>query len=63
VSDPLNVVALVAFLATALVVTRLISKVRRQAEAALSSVSHRYLRQKNGNGTFTKTLVNVWLCW
>jgi signal transduction histidine kinase len=43
VSDPLNVVALIVFLAIALVVTRLISKVRKHAEAALSTVSHRVL--------------------
>jgi signal transduction histidine kinase len=43
VSDPLNVVALIVFLAIALVVTRLISKVRKHAEAALSTVSYRVL--------------------
>lgn len=43
VSDPLNVVALVVFLTIALVVTRLISKVRKQVGATLSSVSHRVL--------------------
>jgi signal transduction histidine kinase len=43
VSDPLNVVALVVFLAIALVVTRLISRVREHPEAALSRVSYRVL--------------------
>lgn len=39
VSDPLNVVALVVFLTIALVVARLISRVRKQVGATLSSVS------------------------
>jgi K+-sensing histidine kinase KdpD len=43
VSDPLNVVAVVVFLTIALVVTRLISKVRKQVGATLSSLSHRVL--------------------
>ena len=43
VDDPLNVVAIVAFLTTSLVITRLVSRVRKLADQALSSVSHRVI--------------------
>jgi signal transduction histidine kinase len=43
VDDPLNVVAIVAFLTTSLVITRLVSRVRKLADEALSSVSHKVI--------------------
>ena len=43
VDDPLNVVAIIAFLTVSLVITRLVSRVRKLAEEALSSVSHRVI--------------------
>ena len=43
VADPLDVVAIIAFLSASLVVARLMSTVRNQAEEALSSVSHRVI--------------------
>jgi len=43
VDDPFDYVAIVAFLITSLIVVRLVSTVRKQAEAALSSVSHRVI--------------------
>ena len=41
VSDPLDDVAIIAFLVTSLIVAGLVSRVRKQAEEALSSVSDR----------------------
>jgi signal transduction histidine kinase len=43
VDDPLDDVAIVAFLITSLVIARLMSKVRNQAQEALSSVSYRVI--------------------
>jgi signal transduction histidine kinase len=43
VDDSLNVVAMVAFLTTSLVITRLVSQVRKLADEALSSVSHKVI--------------------
>jgi signal transduction histidine kinase len=43
VDDPLNVVAIIAFLTVSLVITRLVSRVHKLAEEALSSVSHRVI--------------------
>jgi signal transduction histidine kinase len=43
VDDPLDDVAIAAFLITSLVIARLISKVRSQAKEALSSVSSRMI--------------------
>jgi signal transduction histidine kinase len=43
VDDPLNVVAIMAFLTVSLVITRLVSRVHKLAEKALSSVSHRVI--------------------
>src|ERR1700751_1600667 len=43
VDDPLDVVAVIAFLTTALIIARLMSTVRKQAEEALSSVSYRVI--------------------
>jgi len=43
VDDPLNVVAIIAFLTTSFVITRLVCRVRKLAEEALSSVSHRVI--------------------
>ena len=43
VSDPLDDVAIIAFLATSLVIARLMSRVREQAQEALSSVSYRVI--------------------
>jgi len=43
VDNPLNVVAIIAFLTTSLVITRLVTRVRKLAEEALSSVSHRVI--------------------
>jgi CheY-like chemotaxis protein len=44
VSDPLDVIAITAFLITSLIVARLMSRVRKQAEEALSSVSYRVIK-------------------
>ena len=68
VDDPLNVVAIVAFLTTSLVITRLVSRVRKLADEALSSVSHKVIeaeereRQRIARDCM-KTSVSVWLCW
>jgi signal transduction histidine kinase len=43
VDDPMNVVAIIAFLTTSLVITRLVTRVRKLADEALSSVSHRVI--------------------
>jgi signal transduction histidine kinase len=43
VDDPLDVVAIIAFLGTSFIVARLMSTVRNQAQEALSSVSHRVI--------------------
>jgi signal transduction histidine kinase len=43
VDDPLNVVAIVAFLSTSLIITRLVSRVRKLADEALSSVNRRVI--------------------
>ena len=43
VGDPLDVVALITFLITSLIIARLMSTVRKQAEEALSSVSYRVI--------------------
>jgi K+-sensing histidine kinase KdpD len=43
VDDPLNVVAILVFLTTSLVITRLVTRVRKLAEEALFSVSHRVI--------------------
>ena len=43
VDDPLDVVAVIAFLVTSLIIARLMSTVRKQAEEALSSVSHKVI--------------------
>jgi signal transduction histidine kinase len=43
VDDPLNVVAIIAFLTVSLVITRLVSRVHKLADEALSSVSHRVI--------------------
>ena len=43
VDDPLNVVAVIAFLITSMIIARLMSTVRKQAEEALSSVSHKVI--------------------
>ncbi len=43
VDDPLDVVAIIAFLSTSFIVARLMSTVRRQAEEARSSVSYRVI--------------------
>jgi signal transduction histidine kinase len=43
VDDPLNVVAIITFFTTSLVITRLVSRVRELADEALSSVSHRVI--------------------
>jgi signal transduction histidine kinase len=43
VDDPLDIVAVIAFLVTSLVIAGLVSRVRKQAEDALSSVSYRVI--------------------
>ncbi len=43
IDDPLDVVAVIAFLITSLIIARLMSTVRKQAEEALSSVSYRVI--------------------
>jgi len=43
VDDPLDIVAILAFLVTSLVIAGLVSRVRKQAEEALSSVSYRVI--------------------
>ena len=43
VDDPLDIVAIIAFLVTSLVIAGLVSQVRKQAEDALSSVSYRVI--------------------
>ena len=43
VDDPLDVVAIIAFLITSLTIASLVSRVRKQANEALSSVSHRVI--------------------
>ena len=43
VTDPLDIVAIIAFLVTSLVIAGLVSRVRKHAEDALSSVSHRVI--------------------
>jgi signal transduction histidine kinase len=43
VDDPLNDVAIIAFLITSLVIAHLMSRVRKQAEEALSSVSYKVI--------------------
>jgi signal transduction histidine kinase len=43
VDDPLDYVAIVAFLVASVTITGLVSKVRKQAEAALSSVSYKVI--------------------
>jgi signal transduction histidine kinase len=43
VDDPLDVVAIIAFLVTSLVIAGLVSRVRKHAEDALSSVSYRVI--------------------
>ena len=43
IDDPLDVVAVIAFLVTSLIIARLMSTVRKQAEEALSSVSHKLI--------------------
>lgn len=43
-NDPQSYVAMIVFLTTSLIVTRLVSRVRKQAEEALSSVSHRVIQ-------------------
>jgi signal transduction histidine kinase len=43
VDDPLDDVAVIAFLTTSLIIARLMSTVRKQAEEALSSVSYRVI--------------------
>lgn len=43
VDDPLDDVAIITFLATSLVIDRLMSRVRKQAQEALSSVSYRVI--------------------
>jgi len=43
VDDPLDVVAIVAFLCTSLIIARLLSKLRRMAEEALSSVNRKLI--------------------
>jgi signal transduction histidine kinase len=43
VNDPLDDVAVIAFLATSLVIARLMSRVRKQAQEALTSVSYRVI--------------------
>ncbi len=43
VDDPLDDVAVIAFLITSLIIARLMSTVRKQAEEALSSVSYRVI--------------------
>lgn len=44
VSDPFDVIAITVFLITSLIVSRLMFRVRKQAEEALSSVSHRVIK-------------------
>ena len=43
VSDPLDIVAIISFLVTSLVIAGLVSQVRKQAEDARSSVSYRVI--------------------
>jgi signal transduction histidine kinase len=43
VNDPLDIVAIIAFLVTSLVIAGLVSRVRKHAEDALSSVSHKVI--------------------
>jgi signal transduction histidine kinase len=43
VDDPFDYVAIVAFLTTSLIISQLVSRVRKQAEDAVSSVSHRVI--------------------
>jgi signal transduction histidine kinase len=43
VDDPLDIVAIIAFLVTSLVIAGLVSRVRKHAENALSSVSYRVI--------------------
>lgn len=46
VNDPLSVVAVIVFLMTSLIITRLVSKARKLAEDALSSVSYRVIEEE-----------------
>ncbi len=43
VNDPLDIVAIIAFLVTSLVIAGLVSRVRKQAEDALSSVGYKVI--------------------
>jgi signal transduction histidine kinase len=57
VSDPLDMLAIAAFLVTSLVITRLMSRVQKQAEEALSHVSHRVIEaEENERQRMAKNL-------
>jgi signal transduction histidine kinase len=51
VDDPLNVVAIVAFLTTSLVITRLVSKLREMRDETLSSVNRRLIEAEERERT------------
>jgi signal transduction histidine kinase len=57
VDDPLDGVAIVAFLTTSLIISRLVSTVRKQVQEALSSVSYRVIEgEEKGRERIAKEL-------
>ena len=52
-------VPMIVFLTISLIITRLVSRVRKQAKEALSRVSYKVIKgEERERQTFTKTLVN-----